>query len=209
LEAALLPALAADAATLQGEIARLRAAVAGGRTLTIASGAGCELRLALGERSWHDDDAVASAEDQARDAQVVMNMPSGAVYTTVLEAETTGCLRLPGTGDEEVTLTFERGSVAEVAGAPRAEAIRAMFDRHTGDARRLGHVGIGLNPWLHRPLGWPLVDIHVHGSLLVSFGENRYLGGLNASSLNVDFALPGATLRVDGRLLVEAGTVVA
>jgi leucyl aminopeptidase (aminopeptidase T) len=209
LEAALLPALAADPAALRSETARLRAAFAGGRRLTIVSGAECALRLALGDRTWLEDDGVASAEDQARGAQVVMNLPSGALYTTVLEAETSGRLRLTRRGDDaDATLTFELGSVVEVTGGAEAEAIRGMFDRHSGDARRVGHVGVGLNPWLRQPLGWPLVDIHVRGCLLVSFGENRYLGGQNASSLNVDFALPDATLLVDGRVVIEAGAVV-
>ena len=83
----------------------------------------------------------------------------------------------------------------------------AMFDRHTGEARRISHVGVGLNPYLRRPVGWTLVDEHLHGSLFVALGENRYLGGENASSLNVDFAVPGATLLVDDRIVVDAGVV--
>jgi leucyl aminopeptidase (aminopeptidase T) len=208
LDAALVPALAADTAELRREIARVRAVVEGARALTVRSGAGCELHLALGDRPWLDDDGVLTPEDRARGAQVVINLPTGAVYTTVLEQEARGRLHLPGTGGVEgATLTFEGGCVVEVAGSAEAEAVRALFDRHAGDARRVGHVGVGLNPRLRRPLGWTLVDIHAHGCLLVSFGENRYLGGENASSLNVDFAIPGATLLADGRVVVEAGAV--
>jgi hypothetical protein len=47
-----------------------------------------------------------------------------------------------------------------------------------------------------------------HGQPFISFGENRYLGGANASPLNVDFDLPGATLIVDGRVVVNAAGVV-
>lgn len=210
LDAIVLPALTADRAELGHEMARVRAAVGQAQTLTIATGDDCELSLARGDRPWLEDDGVISDEDRAHGTQVVMNLPSGTVYTTVLETETRGRLRLLDAGEEDaVTLHFAQGRVAQVEGGPRADILRAMFDRHTGDARRIGHIGIGLNPHLRQSLDWPLVDIHRHGRLFVSFGENRYLGGENASSLNVDFALPNATLRADDRLIVDRGVVVA
>ena len=44
-----------------------------------------------------------------------------------------------------------------------------------------------------------------NGYLFISLGENRYMGGRNESSLNVDDALPGATLVVDDRVVVREG----
>lgn len=206
LEAALVPALAAPSAELRREIARVRAAVEGGRTLIVRSGAGCELRLALGDRPWLDDDGVVTPEDRASGGQV-SNLPAGSVYTTVLEGETCGELHLARAGDgADITLRFMDGRVAVVEGTG-ADIVRAMLDRHTGEARRISHFGVGLNPYLRRPVGWTLVDEHLHGSLFVALGENRYLGGENASSLNVDFAVPGATLLVDDRIVVDAGVV--
>jgi len=35
-----------------------------------------------------------------------------------------------------------------------------MFDQHTGEPRCISHIGIGLNPYLKRMIGWPLVDEH-------------------------------------------------
>jgi hypothetical protein len=52
-----------------------------------------------------------------------------------------------------------------------------------------------------------LVDEHVHGHVFVAFGETRDMGGKNASSLNIDFALPGATLLVGDRVVVSKGVV--
>ena len=84
----------------------------------------------------------------------------------------------------------------------------ALFARHSGEARRVSHVGIGLNPHLRREIGWTLVDEHRHGNLLLAMGENRYLGGANQSSLNVDFALPTVTLLADSQVIVVDGTLV-
>jgi len=207
LDTALIPALAASAADVHREIVRVRAAVEGGRTLTIRSGAGCELRLALGERPWLDDDGIATTGDQARGTQV-RNLPAGAVYTTVLEEETHGELHLPRAGTAtNVTLRFADGRVTDVVGGTGGETVRAMLDGHTGEARRISHLGVGLNPHLRQPIGWTLVDEHRHGCLFIALGENRYLGGENASSLNIDFVVPGATLLVDTRVVVDAGIV--
>jgi leucyl aminopeptidase (aminopeptidase T) len=71
----------------------------------------------------------------------------------------------------------------------------------------VSYIGIGLNPYLHEPIGWTLVDEHVHGYVFIAFGENRYMGGRNASSLNVDFALPGTTFMVGEQVVVSEGVV--
>ena len=52
----------------------------------------------------------------------------------------------------------------------------------------------------------PLIGL-ITGHLFIAFGENRYMGGENESSLNVDYTLPGATLLVDDRIIVANGKV--
>ena len=83
-----------------------------------------------------------------------------------------------------------------------------MFDSHSGEPRRVSHIGLGLNPCLRQPIGWTLVDEHILGTLFFAFGENRYMGGENESSLNIDFALPGATLEIGGQMVVSEGRIV-
>jgi len=48
---------------------------------------------------------------------------------------------------------------------------------------------------LRRPIGWTLVDEHLPGCVFMALGENRYMGGQNISSLNVDLLVgPDALL---------------
>lgn len=207
LERAILPALEVPAEALRAEISQIMAAVAGGRRLTIQTGDGYELTLTLGNRPWLDDDGDITAEDRERGG-VVSNLPAGSIYTTVIEDATFGTIFLPrAAGATGALLHFTDGDVTKVAAEEGADELRALFDQHTGDARRVGHVGIGLNPALHRLLGWVLPDEHVHGCLFLSLGENRYMGGQNASSLNIDFVVPNATLLVDDRVIVRDGVV--
>ena len=208
LEAVVLPALVVPVAELRVEIERALGAVRGARALTLRTGDGCELRLALGGRPWLSDDGVVDEADRAVGAGV-SNLPGGSIYSTVLEDATEGRLWLPQAGAaRDVRLHFREGRVVEIAAREGAAELGTLFDRHSGESRRISHVGIGLNPALRRPIGWVLVDEHVHGALFVAFGENRYMGGENASSLNVDFCIPDATIYADGRAIVREGQVV-
>jgi leucyl aminopeptidase (aminopeptidase T) len=190
LDDIVLPALVVDADALRAEFDRVLARVEGGRTIAVRSGEGCTLRLDRGDRPWMRGGGL----------------PGGAIFCTVLEGRTEGSLWLPhAAGAREVVLHFVQGRVARVEAASGAEELEALFDAHSGDPRRVSHVGMGLNPALRQPTGWSLVDEHKSGAFFIAMGENRYMGGENASSLNVDFCSPRATVAVDGRVLAEEG----
>lgn len=207
LEAILLPALAASTRELQGEIERALALARGGGQMVLHSGEGHVLRLEQGDRPWLSDDGYIDRADRQRGASA-SDLPAGAIYTTVIEEETEGSVWLPEAGGaRDAVLTFRGGRVEEIEAASGAAALRALFERHSGEPRRVSHIGVGLNPYLHEPIGWTLVDAHVHGQVFIAFGENRYMGGKNASSLGIEFALPGATLEVGERAVVAKGVV--
>jgi leucyl aminopeptidase (aminopeptidase T) len=209
LEAMLMPALAAPIPELRSEIDRVLARLQGSKQLVLRSANGAELRLDLGSRRWMADDGWIGAEDRLRGAHV-SNLPSGAVFATVVETSSSGQLWLPEVmGSDELQVVFEEGCICGVqADGDGERRFNEMLGRHTGDCNRIGHIGIGLNPYLEDFVGWTLIDEHVHGAVFVSLGENRYLGGQNESSLNIDFALPNATLIVDEVLVVEDGRLL-
>jgi leucyl aminopeptidase (aminopeptidase T) len=207
LEDHILPALAAHPRELRRALEPVLAALSQARAITIGSGSGCVLELDISDRQWLSDTGDMSAADRlAPGTQAVLNLPSGALYTTVVETATHGALWLPeALGAHDVTLRFEGGRVVAIEAARGADQLRDLFDRHTGEPRRISHIGIGLNPYLADPIGWTLVDEHCYGAVLVAFGENRYLGGQNASSLNVDVSMPSANLFADQRAIVRQG----
>ncbi len=210
LEDQVVPALLAQPSELRREVDRVLAAMDGARTLTIRSGASCELHIELGDRAWLSDTGAMPAPDSlAAGVRAVQNLPAGAVYTTVVEAAASGALWLPeAAGAREVTLHFDGGRIVSVEAMHGGNELAAMFDQHTGEPRRISHIGIGLNPHLQRAVRWTLVDEHRHGAVLIAFGENRYLGGQNASSLNIDFAIPDADLLANNRAIVAKGRLV-
>ena len=208
LEAALLPALSVNVDELKAEIQRVRQIVENADRLVVQTD-GHRLELDIRGREWMEDYGEIPDADGPRTVQPVANLPAGSVYTTVQERSPTGSLSLPHVNDaSNVVFQFRNGRVDEIQAESGVELAHRLFDRHCGEPRRISHLGIGLNPRLDRLLGWPLVDEHRHGTLFIAFGENRYLGGENASSLNVDFVIPNAALLADGRTVIEYGRVL-
>lgn len=206
LEAHILPALQLDIDASRTVIDQAQRAVDGNH-IVIGTGAGHRLHLYRGERLWHGDDGVIDDEDRRRQT-IVSNLPAGSIYTTVLETQTHGSLYLPAALDaREVVLHFDGGRIVDIEAAHGADALARWLDSHTGEPRRVSHIGVGLNPHLRTPIGWTLVDEHIAGALFLALGENRYMGGQNASSLNHDFALFGASLWVDDVAIVENGVL--
>lgn len=208
LELQLMPALLVEPAVLRAITERVMSALHDTSTITIVSGPGYELRLDHGERPWLSDTGQLTTGVNETGA-IVINLPAGSIYTTVFEESVEGDLFLPVAGPARaVHLHFAGGRVTQIEAASGADQLHALFDRHSGEPRRISHIGIGLNPQLHQPIGWTIVDEHIQGALFIAFGENRYMGGANASSLNVDFVIGAASLRVDERVIVDQGQLI-
>lgn len=202
LEGLLREAIAPTLFDLQDNIARAQSRLEDARELVIRTGGRHELRLARGERPILNDDGYIDDLDRERGA-AVSRLPAGAVYFTVCEDQTAGSLYLPAVGDaRDVVFHFEHGRAARIEAASGADALNAFFDAHTGEARRIGRIALGLNPRLRQPIGWPTVDEYARGAVVVGFGENRQWGGQNASSLNESFIAPEAEIAADGRRIV-------
>ena len=198
LDAAVLPAIAVDTDELLARVDALLAVVAASSGITIGS-PGCELTMSTAGRAWIADAGTATADGK------VVNLPAGSIYTTVVEDSVEGTIRLDElSGCADVVLTFRAGRVASfAAGAGDARAIEAMFATSTGEPGRISHVGVGLNPRVGPGArGWVLVEENAAGSAYIALGENRYLGGANESSLNIDAIVTDGIVSVPGRSVV-------
>ena len=199
LEEMLFAANTVSLLDLQDDMLRIQRQLEQAEAYVIRSGSNCELRVVRGEHPLLSDDGYIDEADQACGA-VVSSLPAGLVYFTVLEDQAEGSLYLPIAGEAcDVTLHFERGRIVRVEAAEGAAAFGDFLDAHSSEARRISHIGIGANRALRQPIGWPEVDERVRGMMFVALGENRHLGGSNASSLNVAFLVPEASIEVNGQ----------
>ena len=162
-------------------------ALSAGSTVELHTSAGV-LTTHRGARPLLVDDGVIDASDIAAGA-TVSNLPAGSVYWTVVEGETRGdVLLVDGT-----VLRFD-------------DSGRVRDGVHAGE--RVAHMGIATNPLVTRTIGWTIVDEHRPGAVFLSLGENRYMGGDNESSTNIDLLPVSPTVQVGNVTIVDNGRLV-
>jgi aminopeptidase len=162
---------------------------------------GTDLTLSVAGRTWINSDGR-------------RNMPSGEIFTGPLEASAQGRLRCGfpvsrgGRILAGIALEFRDGEVVS-AHADEGEAyLRTMLDLDPG-ARRLGELGLGLNPGINRFTGSILYDEKIGGTIHLALGRSYpETGGTNDSVLHWDLIVEtrkGGRITADGQVVMENG----
>lgn len=102
-------------------------------------------------------------------------------------------------------LTFANGRLTAMTAASPMEGLRAAYDAAGGAKDQFGYIDIGVNPETKLPVGTGRTVWTAPGSIVVGFGDNRGWGGSNASDWGFAAQLGGATLKVDGKPVIESG----
>jgi aminopeptidase len=164
-------------------------------------GDGTDLTLSVAGRTWINSDGR-------------RNRPSGEIFTGPVEDTARGRLRCSFPvcrGGREVVgiaLEFEAGRVVSARAEQGEDYLLSMLDLDPG-ARRLGELGIGLNPGIDRFTGSILYDEKIGGTVHLALG-NSYpeTGGTNTSALHWDLIVDlrrGGRVTADGRPVMEDG----
>jgi aminopeptidase len=162
---------------------------------------GTDLTLSVAGRTWINSDGR-------------RNMPSGEIFTGPVEDSPRGRLRcgfpVCRSGRELVgiSLEFEGGRVVSAHADEGESYLRSMLDLDAG-ARRLGELGLGLNPGIQRFTGSILYDEKIGGTVHLALGQSYpETGGVNESALHWDLIVDtrtGGRITADGRVVMEDG----
>lgn len=139
------------------------------------------------------------------------NFPSGEVFVAPMEDSANGlfvcdvsCGSL-GYVDAPIRLKFLGGKLVEISeGGKVAEILKKDISLASGGKNIIGEFGIGVNPFFE-PIGNVLVDEKVLGTCHVAIGDNTGFGGVNRSSIHVDFIVNKPTICVDGNNIMTGG----
>ena len=147
------------------------------------------------------------------------NIPDGEVYTAPVRESVNGIITYntpslyQGTVFEHVSFTFERGKIVQ-ATANETEKLNAILDADEG-ARYIGELGIGVNPYITKPMKDILFDEKISGSIHFTPGscyEDAPNG--NDSTIHWDLVLiqtpeyGGGEIWFDGVLIRKDGRFV-
>lgn len=163
---------------------------------------GTDLTLSVAGRTWINSNGR-------------RNMPSGEIFTGPIEESATGHLRCAfpvlrsGRRLSGIALEFAAGTVVSARADEGEEYLLAMLDLDPG-ARRLGELGLGLNPGIDRFTGSILYDEKIGGTVHLALGSSYpETGGTNVSALHWDLIVDsrkGGRITADGRVVMEDGT---
>ncbi len=147
------------------------------------------------------------------------NLPDGEIFTAPVIDSVKGNIQFNvptaylGHVYDEVYMEFERGRVTTIGG-PQQGQLQQLLAQDEG-ACRVGEFGIGLNPYITRPMHNLLFDEKMQGSVHLALGQAYPMADNgNRSSLHVDFVLcqteafGGGELYLDGTLVRSGGRFV-
>jgi leucyl aminopeptidase (aminopeptidase T) len=207
--------VAVDPAATQAQAARVSAALAQGGKLHITHPNGTDLTLQLEAKPATVSDGVISAEDiQRGGAAVAVYLPAGEVYTTPKPGSANGKVVhshdfFRGKPVDDVTLEFKDGRAVSMTGSGAGYAdFRAAYDAVEDPRKDLfGFVDIGVNPNVKLPAESQIGAWVPAGTITVGSGGNTWAGGDNSVPYGWTAYLPGSTVTLDGKTLIDGGVL--
>ena len=177
------------------------------REVHIAAGKTTNLKFELADRPVHVYDGIIDEEDIKKGANSVM-LPTGSVSAAPAETSANGTfasdIPQPQYGKliYDITWGFKNGRVTSFEGGKNVEAIRATWERATGDKDKIGTFSLGINPGAKTGF---LYNEIVLGTATISIGENRELGGENESDWMFGITVSKPTVKLDGKPIIKKG----
>ena len=202
-----------DYTSLQAKAEQVKAALAGNE-VHITNPNGTDLKLKVQGRPVYVSDGVISAEDMQKGAPyVTVFLPAGEVAITPVAGTAEGKVVVTrdffnGKEIQNLTITFAGGKVTSMTGTgPGFEGFKADYDARGEGKELFGFVDLGINPNVKLSPTSKLGNWVPAGSVTVGTGNNTWAGGDNSISAGWVGFLPGSTVTVDGKMLVENGVL--
>ncbi|MBI5068544.1 MAG: aminopeptidase [Deltaproteobacteria bacterium] len=210
-------ALATPPAQIQANGAAVLAALAGARQVRVTHPSGTDLRFGIEGRPVVLSDGAITPERAARGgAAAVVYLPAGEAMIAPVAGTAEGTVvfdRVPfGPGAiEKLRWTFQKGRLTAHQAAPGAAYTRwkELYEA-AGDGKDLfAGIDFGLHPNARAPGKKVLLNFIPAGMVTLALGDDTSLGGSSSSTFGTWAFLPGATVEVDGKVLVEKGALRA
>ncbi|HEX8247026.1 MAG TPA: aminopeptidase [Pyrinomonadaceae bacterium] len=200
-----------DYASLQATSEKARTALTG-KELEITHPNGTNLRLNLDGKPAYISDGIISADDVEK-GNLDVFLPAG--EAAILPAANSGDGKFiiekqffEGKEIRNLTLVFAGGKLTEMTGEGEGfAALKADYDTRGAGKELLGYVDIGINPNYALAPGTKLGNWVSAGMVSVGTGGNTWAGGANTVSYGLGGHLAGATVKIDGKTIVENGVL--
>lgn len=190
---------------------KARAALAG-KELEITHPNGTSLKVNIESKPAYISDGIISADDIQK-GNLDVFLPAGEAAVVTAANSGTGKVVIEknyfqGKEVRNLTLTFENGKLTSMTGEGDGfAALKADYDARGAGKDLLGYVDIGINPNYTLAPTSKLGNWVSAGMVSIGAGNNAWAGGSNTTSGGVNGHLAGATVKVDGKVIVENGVL--
>ena len=198
-----------DALQATGEA--VRRAFAGGREVRITNPNGTDLKVTIAGRRVFVSDGVISEQDRAQGgAACQVWLPAGEVYLTAVPGTAEGKVVVDrhyfqGKEIQGLTLQFREGRLTSMTAKSDMSEMKARYDAGPAGKEVFAGLDVGINPNVTLPADGRMVAWMPAGMVTVGIGGNTWAGGENEAPFGLWTHLPGSTLKVDGKAIVENG----
>ncbi|PYS98091.1 MAG: hypothetical protein DMF65_10610, partial [Acidobacteria bacterium] len=201
-----------DYASLQSRGEQVKGVLAAGNELHITNPNGTDLKVKVQGRPVFVSDGVISPEDVQKGGPAVsVYLPAGEVYCAPVAGTAEGKVvhtldYYQGKEVDNLTLTIAGGKVTEMNGSgPGFEQLKADYDA-AGEGRDIfSFVDLGINPNVKLPASSKLGNWVPAGSITVGIGNNTWAGGDDKTAYGYVIFLPGSTVTLDDKTVIENG----
>ena len=200
-----------DYPKLEDQGKAVKAIISGGKEVQITNTNGTDIKMRIENRQVLVSDGSLSDEDLKRGyAASQVYLPAGEVYLAPVPGTAEGKVVVDRLfyQDKEITgltLTFQKGKLTSMIAKSGIEPFKAIYDAAESGKEEFAFIDLGINPDVHIKPNSKLVAWMPAGMITVGIGNNIWAGGENKNPFGYSFFLPGSTIKVDGKVLVENG----
>jgi leucyl aminopeptidase (aminopeptidase T) len=201
-----------DYSSLAARAEQVKAVLAAGSEIQIKDSRGSDLKVRIKGRPVFASDGVITPEEaQRRGAVSSVYLPAGNVYVTPVAGTAEGKIVRPreyfeGKEIQNLTLTFVGGKLTSMTGSGAGfEPLKALYDAAGEGKDVFAAVDLGINPNVKLPANSVIGTWVPAGTITVGVGNNIWAGGTNNAPYGYFVSLPGTTVTLDGKVIIENG----
>jgi len=184
-----------------------------GKEVQLTNPNGTDLKMRIEKRPVLVSDGVLTADDLKKGfAASQVYLPAGEAYLSPVPGTAEGKVVIDRQfyQDKEIlglTMIFKAGKLSSMTAKSGIEALKKMYDAADEGKDEFAFIDLGINPNVAIRPGSKLVAWMPAGMVTVGIGNNVWAGGENKNPYSLASFLPGSTLKVDGKILVENGVL--
>ena len=200
-----------DYTKLEGTGKSVKTILSGGKEIQITNTNGTDIKMRIENRQVLVSDGSLSEEDLGKGyASSQVYLPAGEVFLSPVKGSVEGKVIVDRLfyQDKEInglTLIFQKGKLISMTAKSGIEPLKKLYDAAESGKEEFAFIDLGINPNVTIKPDSKLVAWMPAGMITVGIGNNIWAGGENKNPFAYNFFLPGSTIKVDGKVLVENG----